>query len=85
LHSNTLLFKEVVGYSKTSFRGRWKTHDIILLYTIDSKVYELWDNWYSLPYLKSLFDEEGYAFLGAEKYRFKVLGLFIRRYKYVKT
>jgi hypothetical protein len=73
---------EIIGYSRTSYQARGKIYQIVLLYTSGNNVFEFWDNWYQLNELETLFLSNNLKFLGYEKYRFKIVWLFVRKYKY---
>jgi hypothetical protein len=82
LSSTTLNFNKIRGYSQTNFRARGRNYHILLLYC-SGQVYEFWSDWYDINELKELLKFENIQFLGDESYKFKVIGLFLRKYKFL--
>ena len=80
--SAAFYLNEIKGYSQTYFRARGKKYSILLLYC-DGNVYEFWSNWYNINELEELLKCEKIHFLGKELYKFKIVGLFLRKYKHL--
>ncbi|MCP9754803.1 hypothetical protein EGI26_06465 [Lacihabitans sp. CCS-44] len=82
LSSRTLDLNEIKGYSQTNFRARGRNYHILLLYC-SGQVYEFWSDWYDINELKELLKFQNVQFFGDESYKFKVIGLFLRNYKFL--